>query len=78
VILWELLSEKIPYEGLSEHQVIGLVGYDQDHQLEDPVHECQFLRDIMKCCLKKKPHERPTFIEIQSLFEGRMNLDNES
>jgi serine/threonine protein kinase len=33
VILWELLSEKIPYEGLSEHQIIGLVGYDSEHQL---------------------------------------------
>lgn len=29
VILWELLTEKIPYEGLTENQIIGLVGYDE-------------------------------------------------
>lgn len=33
VIIWELLTQKIPYSGLSEQQIIGLVGYDEEHQL---------------------------------------------
>ena len=33
MIIWELLSEKVPYEGLPEAQIIGLVGYDKDHAL---------------------------------------------
>lgn len=28
VIIWELLTERIPYDGLSEQQITGLVGYD--------------------------------------------------
>ena len=36
VIIWEILTEKIPYEGLSEAQINGLIGYDEHHKLEDP------------------------------------------
>lgn len=28
VIMWELVSERVPYDGLSENQIVGLVGYD--------------------------------------------------
>lgn len=31
--MWELLTERIPYEGLTENQIAGLVGYDNDHHL---------------------------------------------
>lgn len=67
VIIWEMLTKKIPYQGLSEQQIIGLVGYDEEHRLEQPEGN-QFLLYIMDKCLKRDPRERPTFIEIQSDF----------
>ena len=34
VILWEMMSCKIPYYGLSEQQIIGLVAHTDHHHLE--------------------------------------------
>lgn len=34
VIIWELLTNKIPYEGYTENQIIGEVGYDEDYKLK--------------------------------------------
>ena len=36
VILWEILTEEIPYSGMSETQIIGDVGYDKNHRLPNP------------------------------------------
>lgn len=33
VIVWELLTNKIPYEGYKKHQIIGEVGYDDNYKL---------------------------------------------
>jgi serine/threonine protein kinase len=33
VLLWELLSNKIPYDGYTQHQIIGEVGYDDNYKL---------------------------------------------
>ena len=30
IILWEILSEKIPHYGLSTIQIVGMVGYDEN------------------------------------------------
>ena len=67
--MWELLTEKIPYEGLSENQIVGLVGYDQNHHLEYPEEGSELLIDIMKECLNREQESRPSFIEIQNKFE---------
>jgi hypothetical protein len=48
VIIWELLSEKIPYEGMSEAQITGNVGYDETHKLPDiPANSDKFIISIM-------------------------------
>lgn len=66
VIIWELLSEKIPYEGMSEAQIIGIVGYDENHKLPDiPENSDHFIISIMEKCLRRDPSKRPSFIEIQ-------------
>ena len=36
VIMWELVTERVPYAGLSQNQIVGLVGYDESHHLDDP------------------------------------------
>ena len=56
MIIWELLSEQVPYEGLPEAQIIGLVGYDKDHALyktEEAIPEGadEFIIGLMEKCL---------------------------
>ena len=66
VIIWEILTEEIPYEGLSETQITGLIGYDEKHCLHHPPEGCSgFIVNIMKKCLNRDPRKRPTFIQIQ-------------
>lgn len=66
VIIWELLTENIPYEGLSEVQITGLVGYDDNHKLPQPPDCCdKFIAELMDKCLERNPANRPTFIQIQ-------------
>jgi serine/threonine protein kinase len=33
VLLWEILTEEIPYKNLSTAQIIGLVGNDETHRI---------------------------------------------
>ena len=66
VILWEMLCQKIPFDGLSEQQIIGLVLHDQENHLEPPTAGNEILIDIMEKCLQKTPKDRPSFMEIQS------------
>ena len=61
VIIWEMLTAKIPYYGLSQQQIAGLVGYDENHQLEPPQGN-KFLLYVMEKCLKRQSSERPTFM----------------
>lgn len=69
VIIWELLSEKIPYEGLLEAQIIGLVGYDEEHTLPVPEEGDEFIIELMQKCLNRDKDARPTFIQIQEEIE---------
>ena len=66
MIIWELLTEQIPYEGLSEVQITGLVGYDEKHRLPTPPDFCdEFIVTLMNQCLERNPGNRPTFRQIQ-------------
>ncbi len=74
VILWELLSNKIPYDGYKQHQIIGQVGYDDNYKLRFDTEgsiwrEDDFIVKLMDECLNRTPDKRPTFIEIQSKLE---------
>ncbi|CAD8088086.1 unnamed protein product [Paramecium sonneborni] len=64
MILWEIITQQIPYEGLSQTQIIGSVGYGED-QVSIPSHSNPpILLQLAKKCLKKNPIERPTFADI--------------
>ena len=60
----------MPYEGLSEPIITGLIGYDNNHRLNDPPPgSCKFITGIMNKCLNRNPSGRPTFIQIQKMID---------
>ncbi|CAD8173903.1 unnamed protein product [Paramecium pentaurelia] len=64
MILWEIITQQIPYEGLSQTQIIGSVGYGQDQVTIPSQSNPPILLQIAKKCLIKNPDERPTFADI--------------
>ena len=49
-----MLSGKIPYHGMSLVQIIGTVGYDENHKLEMPKKGNQCLISLGKDCLNRR------------------------
>ncbi|CAD8066258.1 unnamed protein product [Paramecium sonneborni] len=64
MILWEIITQLIPYEGLSQTQIIGSVGYGQDQVIIPSNSNPPILSQLAKKSLKKNPEERPTFADI--------------
>jgi serine/threonine protein kinase len=64
VIIWEILSNEIPYRGMQVNHIVGTVGFDQDHELPNPARGSQFLIDLMRLCLSRECSRRPAFHEI--------------
>lgn len=65
MILWELVTRKVPYFKLRLNQIIGPVGYG-DKQVDIPTQGNEVLINLMKHCLKKDKKQRPTFDEIKN------------
>ncbi|MED6156789.1 hypothetical protein PIB30_017603 [Stylosanthes scabra] len=63
VILWELATEKIPWDTLNAMQVIGAVGF-MNHRLEIPADVDPQWASIMESCWHSDPTQRPTFQEL--------------
>ncbi|CAK71557.1 unnamed protein product (macronuclear) [Paramecium tetraurelia] len=64
MILWEIITGKIPYENLSITQIIGTVGWGHT-QVEIPqFSNPPILAILAKDCLKREPSQRPTFAKI--------------
>ncbi|KAF3779484.1 Serine/threonine-protein kinase [Nymphaea thermarum] len=63
VILWELATEKIPWENLNSIQVIGAVGF-MDQRLELPNKLDPQWASIIENCWQSNPQCRPTFQEL--------------
>jgi len=64
VILWEILSEHIPFAGYSLMQIIGTVGYDDGFTMQLPQGGNPLISQIMRDCLKRSPSTRPLFTDI--------------
>ncbi|KAI3823566.1 hypothetical protein L1987_05005 [Smallanthus sonchifolius] len=63
VVLWELTTEKIPWDSLNSMQVIGAVGF-MNQQLDIPKDvDPQWASLIQSCCCSE-PQARPSFQEI--------------
>uniref|UniRef100_A0A5B7AWS8 non-specific serine/threonine protein kinase n=1 Tax=Davidia involucrata TaxID=16924 RepID=A0A5B7AWS8_DAVIN len=63
VILWELATEKIPWDNLNSMQVIGAVGF-MNQRLEIPKEVDPQWASIIESCWHNEPQCRPTFQEL--------------
>lgn len=63
VILWEIATEKIPWDNLNSMQVIGAVGF-MNHRLEIPKEVDPQFASIIESCFHSEPKSRPTFQEL--------------
>ncbi|XP_021906874.1 probable serine/threonine-protein kinase DDB_G0282963 isoform X1 [Carica papaya] len=63
VILWELATEKIPWDNLNSMQVIGAVGF-MNQRLEIPKEVDSQWASIIESCWHSDPQFRPTFQEL--------------
>ncbi|XP_022760707.1 uncharacterized protein LOC111306935 isoform X2 [Durio zibethinus] len=63
VILWELATEKIPWDNLNSMQVIGAVGF-MNQRLEIPKEVDPRWASIIESCWRSDPQCRPTFQEL--------------
>ncbi|KAL4202408.1 hypothetical protein AMTRI_Chr02g220860 [Amborella trichopoda] len=68
VILWELVTEKIPWENLNSMQVIGAVGF-MNQRLEIPKDTDPQWASIIESCWHTDPQCRPTFHELLDRFK---------
>lgn len=63
VILWELVTQKIPWENLNSMQVIGAVGF-MNQRLEIPTDVDPQWASIIESCWLSEPQLRPSFQEL--------------
>ena len=63
MILWEMMTGKVPYYGMAPNQIIGLVA-DCRKIVEVPKENTHPLGKLIRNCLMYFPEKRPTFEEI--------------
>ncbi|KAL2963684.1 hypothetical protein AAZX31_17G215500 [Glycine max] len=73
VILWELTTTRIPWQGLNPMQVVGAVGF-QNKRLEIPEDVNPVVAQIIHDCWQTEPHLRPSFSQLMSRLYRLQNL----
>ncbi|KFK28870.1 hypothetical protein AALP_AA7G059100 [Arabis alpina] len=63
VILWELMTTLIPWDGLNSIQVVGIVGF-MDRRLDLPEGLNPRIASIIQDCWQTDPAKRPSFEEL--------------
>ncbi|KAJ1255494.1 hypothetical protein BS78_05G243100 [Paspalum vaginatum] len=63
VILWELATQKIPWDNLNTMQVIGAVGF-MDQRLDIPSDTDPQWASLIESCWDSDPRKRPSFLEL--------------
>ncbi|CAD7696214.1 unnamed protein product [Ostreobium quekettii] len=63
VILWEILTGELPWEGMNPMQVVAAVGFN-NRSLPVPTAGDPFLINMFQRCCAWEPSDRPTFHEI--------------
>ncbi|GJT19301.1 PAS domain-containing protein tyrosine kinase family protein [Tanacetum coccineum] len=68
VVLWEITTEKIPWDGLKKLQIMKAVGY-MNQRLDIPKDVDPQWASLIERCLCSEPMSRPTFGEIVDELE---------
>nr|BBF89469.1 putative MAP3K delta-1 protein kinase [Oryza glaberrima]BBF89481.1 putative MAP3K delta-1 protein kinase [Oryza glaberrima] len=63
VILWEIATQKIPWDNLNTMQVVGAVGF-MDHRLDIPSDVDPQWASMIESCWDSDPQRRPSFQEL--------------
>ncbi|PIM99147.1 Tyrosine kinase [Handroanthus impetiginosus] len=63
VILWELMTERIPWSNLNFLEVVGVVGF-MDGRLDLPENIDPQVSSLISQCWRSNPEDRPSFEEI--------------
>ncbi|PSS04139.1 Serine/threonine-protein kinase [Actinidia chinensis var. chinensis] len=63
VILWELMTESIPWKHLNSFQVVGVVGF-MDRRLDLPENLDARASSIIRDCWQSNPEHRPSFQDL--------------
>ncbi|KAH1267521.1 putative serine/threonine-protein kinase SIS8 [Glycine max] len=63
VILWELMTQSIPWKNLNSLQVVGVVGF-MDRRLDLPEGLDPHVASIIDDCWRSDPEQRPSFEEL--------------
>ncbi|KAJ9706613.1 hypothetical protein PVL29_001866 [Vitis rotundifolia] len=63
VIMWELMTQSIPWVHLNSLQVVGIVGF-MDRRLDLPEGLDPRLSSVIHDCWKTNPEQRPSFVDI--------------
>ncbi|OMO86600.1 hypothetical protein COLO4_21056 [Corchorus olitorius] len=73
VILWELVTLRVPWKGLNPMQVVGAVGF-QNRRLEIPEDVDPTVAQIIRECWQTEPHLRPSFAQLMSRLRRLQRL----
>ncbi|XP_012574462.1 uncharacterized protein [Cicer arietinum] len=63
VVLWEIMTQSIPWENLNFLQVVGVVGF-MDRRLDLPDELDPHVASIINGCWQSDPEQRPSFEEL--------------
>ncbi|XP_057520107.1 uncharacterized protein LOC130800532 isoform X2 [Amaranthus tricolor] len=77
VILWELVTVKIPWDNLNALQVVGVVGF-MDRRLDLPEGLDPRISSIIQECWQSKPEQRPSFEDIIQRMTGILQSNTTS
>ena len=69
MLLWEMLTRKIPFEGKDKVQITYAV-VNKGERPEIPSDTPKALADLISCCWAQDPQDRPTFGDIVAAFQS--------
>ena len=60
ILMWEMMTGRIPYKDYSTAQIIGIVG-DEKHHIGNPSYPNVAIVKLFYWCTLREPEKRPTF-----------------